>query len=74
MQLHRPHVGFVLAWGGNLGAPERERRTDREFAPLLDALEAIEPAPVSTGLPGHDTRCPVTTDLLQRVLDGLASI
>ncbi len=48
MQLHRPRVAFVLARDGNLGVPERERRTDRASTPLLKALEEFEAASAST--------------------------
>lgn len=69
--LLRPRPGFRMAWAGEVAAPEPGRRTDREFAPVLDALEALESAPASTRLPARSEWAPVTPDLLSRVHDGL---
>ncbi len=68
-----PRAGFTVAWAGEC-RPEAGRRTDREFAPVLDILDAIESAPASTRLSDYGEWAPVTPNLLQQVRDGLTSL
>lgn len=73
MRLHRPHLGFVLAWGGDLGEmgklanwPTRRRR---DLDAVLNAEATVygtAPAASSAGW------APATADLLERVREGLS--
>ncbi len=65
-----PRAGFELAWAGEV---EPGHCTDREFAPVLDMLDAIESAPASPQLPAAWGWSPITSELLTRVRDGLQS-
>lgn len=74
MRLHRPHAGFVLAWGGDLDEMGRcadwptKRRRDLDAALDAEAAAYGRPPPAATSAGW----APPTPDLLQRVREGLS--